>query len=318
MCTDVTTLPISEIREFFSSQNITADVIEVYQAKKRIVDYLIDNKYILRTSKAVMEDQFKQDRVKSITLVPKIYLSGSFTVSDDSYYFLLTDYVQGSDLYSVLPLTEEQSVSIGYEIANFLVDLHSVKDSSYDIGHYVPTIPRYKGSWKQGHLEYIQTLKNSLVGMKIQPENIDTITSAFDYMYANINCLDYQTGGRLLHNDFHPKNIIIEKGRLAGVIDWECSQFGEADFELAHLFHWCVYPPKQDGRFDLLLKTIFEELMINLRVPNIEKRLTIYQLEHELNQIVWNGSKQEQERMRRINGWLNGQVEEILSKWRTI
>ena len=40
----------------------------------------------------------------------------------------------------------------------------------------------------------------------------------------------------------------------------------------------------------------------------IEKRLTIYQLEHELNQIVWNGPKQEEERIQRIAGWLDGKM----------
>lgn len=148
---------------------------------------------------------------------------------------------------------------------------------------------------------------------KLKSEKI--ISTAFDYIYANINCLEYRTGAKLLHNDFHPKNIIVHEGRLAGIIDWECSQFGEADFELAHLFHWCIYPSAPDSGFELLLKSIVENLRIVLDVPNIEKRLTIYQLEHELNQLIWNGKKQEEERILRINGWLNGQVEVLLEKW---
>lgn len=63
------------------------------------------------------------------------------------------------------------------------------------------------------------------------------------------------------------------------------------------------------------LKSIVENLQAVSDVPNIEKRLTIYQLEHELNQLIWNDWKQEEERMRRINGWLNGQVGVLLKKW---
>lgn len=63
------------------------------------------------------------------------------------------------------------------------------------------------------------------------------------------------------------------------------------------------------------MKSIVENLRIASDVPNIEKRLTIYQLEHELNQLIWNGKSQEEERMRRINGWLNGQVEILLEQW---
>ena len=47
-------------------------------------------------------------------------------------------------------------------------------------------------------------------------------------------------------------------------------------------------------------------------IPQIEKRMTIYQLEHELNQLIWNGKKQEDERICRINEWLNGKVDSFL------
>jgi aminoglycoside phosphotransferase (APT) family kinase protein len=314
MCKDDTALQISEIYEILKTRNISTGVIELYQKNDRIIDYLIDNKYILRISKSVLDEQLKHDRVKSVSFVPKIHSSGSFTASGRNYYFLITDYVQGNDLYSVLQkLTDEQSIKIGKEIAQFLIELHSITDSSYDIGHYVATIPRYNRSWKEGHLEYIKSLRIGLSEMNTNSKSERIISSAFDYIYANINCLEYQAGAKLLHNDFHPKNIIIYKGRLAGIIDWECSQFGEADFELAHLFHWCIYSP--NDTFELLLKSIFENFINTLNVPNIEKRLTIYQLEHELNQLIWSGKKQEEERTRRINGWLNGQVEDLLEKW---
>lgn len=127
--------------------------------------------------------------------------------------------------------------------------------------------------------------------------------------------MEYQTGAKLLHNDFHPKNIIIHEGRLAGIIDWECSQFGESDFELTHLLHWYIYPSTPDNNLELLLKSVAENLKIASNVPNIEKRLTIYQLEHELNQLIWNGNKQEEERIQRINGWLDGQVDTLFRKW---
>lgn len=309
-------IQMSQIYEIVRNWDISTNTIELYQKNDRIVDYLLDNKYILRISESVLDEQLKQDRAKSVSLVPRIHSSGSFTASSCNYYYLITDYVQGNDLYSVLQkLTDEQSIRIGQEIAQFLIELHSITDSSYDIGHYVPTIPRYKRSWKEGHLEYINSLKIGLSEVNTEPKSEDVISSAFDYMYANINCLEHETGAKLLHNDLHPKNIIIDGGRLAGIIDWECSQFGEPDFELAHLFHWCIYPPKPEDRFELLLRSVCGNLMKTLNVPSIRKRLTIYQLEHELNQLIWNGKKQEEERMRRISGWLSGQIGGLLEKW---
>lgn len=186
---------------------------------------------------------------------------------------------------------------------------------SYDIGHYIATIPDWKGSWKDGHLKYVGILRNGLSQMNIGLTSKETVSKAFDYIDENISSLEYQTGAKLLHNDFHPKNIIILEDRLAGVIDWECSQFGEADFELAHLFHWCIYPTIPDNNLSLYLKSIVNNLRSISGVLSLEKRLTIYQLEHELNQLMWNGLKQEEERMQRINGWLNGQIHELLEEW---
>lgn len=315
MYPDNITIQTSELYEILKARNISTDKLELYQKNGRITSYLIDNKYILRISKSEPDGQMKQDRVKSVSFVPKIYSSGSFNSSGREYYFLITDYVQGSELFSILQeLPDEQKINIGREIAQFLIELHSITDSCYDIGHYIPTIPRYKHSWKDGHLEYIKLLRDNLSRMNINSENENIISAAFDYIHANISCLEYQAGARLLHNDFHPKNIIVYEGRLAGIIDWECSQFGEADFELVHLFHWCIYPPVPGNTFELLLKSIVQNLKITMDVPNIEKRLTIYQLEHELNQLIWSGMKQEEDRMRRINGWLNGQVEVLLEQ----
>jgi thiamine kinase-like enzyme len=317
-------IEINQIFKILKAGNIFSGSIEFYQNNGRVIDYLLDNKYILRISKSTLDAQMKQNRVKSVPLVPKIHSSGEFNVSGDKYYYLITDYVQGNDLWSVIEnLTDEQKNNIGKEIAQFLNELHSITGDAYDVGHYIPTIPRCTTSWKDGHLEYIERLRIGLTEVDIELESKKTVSKAFDYIYTNINCLEYQRGPRLLHNDFHPKNIIVQEGRLGGIIDWECSQFGEPDFELTHLFHWCIYPQilgnsVPGNNLELLLKSVIENLQIAVSVPNLKKRLTIYQLEHELNQLIWNGNKQEEERVERINGWLDGQVNTLFEKLKTL
>ena len=311
-----TDLQINEIYEILKARDIFTGVIEFYQKNSRIIDYLLDSKYILRISKSMLDGHMKQNRVKSVSFVPKFHSSGEFTVSGQKYYYLITDYVQGNDLWSVIQrLTDEQKYNIGREIAQFLSEVHSITGVSYDIGHYIATIPNCKKSWKDGHLEYVESLRNGLSEINIELKSKNIVSKAFDYIYTNISSLEYQAGAKLLHNDFHPKNIIILEGRLSGIIDWECSQFGEADFELAHLFHWCIYPSIRDNDLSLLLKSVAENLQLTSNVPHIEMRLTIYQLEHELNQLIWNGKAQEEERMQRINGWLDGQIYALLEKW---
>jgi aminoglycoside phosphotransferase (APT) family kinase protein len=266
---------------------------------------------MLKVSASPLDGQMKQHYVESLPFVPKIHSSGVFTVSGGNYHYFITDYVEGCDLCGeVQYLTEKEQYEIGKEIVFFLDKLHTITDDCYDIGHYVPSIPRCKKSWKEGHLEYISLLESGIAQMDIESSGQKAVSSAFDYIYANIDTLEYQTGAKLLHNDFHPKNIIIREGKLAGIIDWECSQYGEADFEFTHLFHWCIYPPKQENNFEVLLKSVVENSLTFSKTPNIEKRITIYQLEHEINQVIWAGRAQE-ERIYRIYGWLNGRIDDF-------
>lgn len=76
--------------------------------------------------------------------------------------------------------------------------------------------------------------------------------------------------------------------------------------------HWCLFPSDTDRNFKPLLRSLLGNLKIYLKIPDIEKRLTIYQLEHELNQILWNGKKVVFERIPKLNAWLDGQVADLL------
>ncbi|HAO61874.1 MAG TPA: hypothetical protein DCQ90_08200 [Erysipelotrichaceae bacterium] len=309
-------LQINDIEKMLENNEFPFAVIVNFQNNSRVSDYLIDDKYILRISRSELSEKERLEIVQSITFVPKIHISGTFDVSGDMYYFIVIDYVKGEELLSVLQtLTTEQNIQIGKDIAKFLMDLNRISDSCYDIGHYIPTISRFSQSWREGHLKYVESLRSGISDLDLSSESKSVARSAFEYIQANIHTLEYQAGPRILHNDLHPKNIIIHQGKLAGIIDWECSQYGESDFEIAHLFHWGIYPLKPEEGFETILRSLFENHDYIRLVPKIEKRLTIYQLEHELNQLIWNGKNQEELRIRRIHGWLNGQIENLLNQW---
>jgi hypothetical protein len=53
------------------------------------------------------------------------------------------------------------------------------------------------------------------------------------------------------------------------------------------------------------------------QVPNLAERLTIYQIEHEIQQILWHGSQAEAERVPRIIRWLDGGVDDLLRQINT-
>jgi thiamine kinase-like enzyme len=217
--------------------------------------------------------------------------------------------------------TEAQQKHFGENIAGFLDKLQQFNGSQYDIGLYVAALPHFSGTWRDGHQNYWELLRQASEKLCLKPDSVQVFERAYRFLQASIAALDFQAGPKLLHNDFHPKNILLSNGEFSGVIDWECSQFGEADFELCHLIHWCLYPPQPDIDFRTFLRAFFEASPTCARVPNLAQRLTIYQIEHEIQQIIWNASAAESWRLPRLVRWLDGAVDDLLveiTTWKTL
>lgn len=106
-----TVMQISDINAMLSAQNISAVEIKLYQKNSRVTDYLLDNKYIFRISKSILNERLKLERAKSISFVQKIHSFGLFTFAGQKYYYLIIDYVQGNDLWSVIQnLTDDKNI----------------------------------------------------------------------------------------------------------------------------------------------------------------------------------------------------------------
>jgi aminoglycoside phosphotransferase (APT) family kinase protein len=219
----------------------------------------------------------------------------------------------GNDFVNVYRETgETQQKQLGKDIAEFLDTLQDFSGSHYDIGLYVPAFPHFSGTWQDGHQNYWRVLQQQVENLHLKPDSIRVFEKAYRFLDASSKVLDFQTGPILLHNDLHPRNIILDEGRFSGVIDWECSQFGEADFDLCHFIHWSLYPPESDINFRMFLRALFEASPKCTQVPNLAERLTIYQMEHEMQQIVWNYQEAESWRVPRLVRWMGGYVDDLL------
>ena len=257
------------------------------------------------------QEKFRQ--VAALDWVPKIVHVGLLEREPGPVHYTLLTQLPGDDFvtaYSQPTLAQQRQ--LGKDVAAFLDDLHVLTGTAYDIGLYVPAIPNFTGTWRAGHRQYWELLKQGSEAIPLKPESIKVFESAFRFLDASAEALDYQTGPKLLHNDLHPKNILLDQGRFSGVIDWECSQYGEADFELCHFIHWCVYPPSPSIDFRLFLGALFQSSPKCAQIPDLVERLTIYQVEHELQQIIWHGSQAEAERVPRIVRWMDGGVDDLL------
>jgi len=275
--------------------------------------FFINQELLLRVSETSMApEQEKFKRVATFGFVQKILHIGVLENETGSIYYTILTLLPGDDLVNAYhETTVAQLKRLGQDVADFLDDLEEITGTDYNIGLYVPTIPHFSGTWSAGHQRYWEILEQGSTGLHLKPESVRVFAKAFQFLRASVSALDFQAGPKLLHNDFHPKNILLYQGQFSGVIDWECSQFGEADFELCHLIHWCVYPPEPGIDYRPFLRALFHAAPKCTQVSNLAQRLTIYQIEHEIQQIIWQGSEAESLRVPRLAHWMAGGVDDL-------
>jgi aminoglycoside phosphotransferase (APT) family kinase protein len=231
------------------------------------------------------------------------------------FYLAILSFIPGKEFYACIrELNQSQQGSIAKDILSFLTEMHAIRANHYDIGFYIPTIPKFTGSWIEGHKHYIQWLLNQIKEIELDANLHSKVRQAFKYIDEHIESLEFQSGPVYLHNDLHPKNIIIQDYNFSGVIDYECAQYGERDFDLVHLVHWSLFPPDARSHFNEMVQFIIDVFQKQSYIPELDIRLTIYQLQHEINQIIWNPNQNLQERKTRIDKWLEGVIYQTFFK----
>jgi aminoglycoside phosphotransferase (APT) family kinase protein len=311
-------IDFSEVNQICTSHQIEIQDINSITGSFGKKIFIINQEYLLRVSDTAMTlEQEKFSRVAALNFVPKMIYTGTLQREAGPIYYTLLSFLPGDDFVNVYPeTTEAQQKQLGKDIAKFLDNLQELKGSYYDIGLYIPALPHFSGTWREGHQSYWELLEQESEKLRLTPDSMRVFARAWRFLQALSPVLDFQTGPKLLHNDFHPKNMLLFQGKISGVIDWECSQYGEADFELCHFIHWCLYPPKPSLDFRTFLRALFEASPKCTRVPDLAQRLTIYQIEHEIQQIIWQASEAELWRVPRLVRWMDGCVDELFGEIR--
>ncbi len=309
-----TAIGVAEVRQICAKHRIEIKDLRSTTGSfgKRI--FFINDELLLRVSATTMAgEQERFRRVAALEKVPQIKNVGVLESEAGPVYYTLLSLLPGDDFVNVyFETTVTQQQQLGKAVETFLDGLHTIYGTHYDIGLYVPALPEFPGTWRAGHQRYWELLQQGTAALQLQPGSRQVIQEAHQFLSASADALDHQARPTLLHNDFHPRNILLHQGRFSGVIDWECSQHGEADFELCHLIHWCLYPPHPGIDFRAFLRAFFQCAPKCAQFPELATRLAIYQVEHEMQQIIWQGSQVEAVRVPRLVSWLDGAVEELL------
>ena len=108
---------------------------------------------------------------------------------------------------------------------------------------------------------------------------IPTALRAFDSAFAQLGELvaSCPEARHLVHGDLLNRNVLVEAGSLAGVIDWGCSLYGDFLYDIAWLSFWGPWFPAFEG-IDIRAEALGHYESIGLAVPDLEARLLCYEL----------------------------------------
>jgi hygromycin-B 4-O-kinase len=101
----------------------------------------------------------------------------------------------------------------------------------------------------------------------------------FEQAYEQlVSLIDYLPEERhLIHNDLLHYNVLVEKERVSGVLDWGCGMYGDYLYDLAWFCFWQPWYPSWQ-QIDFRAEAAQHYASIGLEVHHFEERLRCYQI----------------------------------------
>ena len=246
--------------------------------------YKVNNSFIVKICNDIdNEDRFKKEidfyKVNATNnLIPKLFYSNTEKL-DIPYFYEILEKVDGLTLYNVWhTFSEKQREDIIRQLCNAMKQMHSNIGESYDWIKYN----------KDKFNSLFEEAQNKSLLNEEEVEIIDSAYSLFDKYLESDEFV-------LIHNDLHFDNILVNDGKIK-VIDFERSMYAPKDFEL-HILYYMIRQPWKHANEECEKYTKVEDYknimgyiekyyseIIN--IPNLYKRLAIYDLIYELSHFV--------------------------------
>jgi hygromycin-B 4-O-kinase len=119
-------------------------------------------------------------------------------------------------------------------------------------------------------------------------------TQSFDRLYSRFETLVEKCPEvrELIHSDLLNYNLLVSDTKISGVIDWQCSLYGDALYDVAwFIFYEPWFPEFATVQLGQKLMAHFETVTANN--SNLKARLLCYQLHIGLDSIIYNTFKKD-------------------------
>jgi Ser/Thr protein kinase RdoA (MazF antagonist) len=202
--------------------------------------FLVDGKHILRLG--AREDAGQRLERETALLrslagqipVAKVQAFGQ----EQGFFYQVQQFMPGKKLYSVWKnLTAGEQETIAAELAASLKILHSATFS--DFGEGRQDSKRY-ATWTDYLSDKFQDTVEEISDLQIRmvPGFIET---AVNYFNEHKNALQEGVPTRV-HSDINLSNILVDKGKISAILDFEFAMQAPADYELQTIEAFCLYP----------------------------------------------------------------------------
>lgn len=258
--------------------------------------------YVIRFSD--LREDFDKDKFafehfsSSRLLIPKVIKIGKI----DNKFYAISEKANGKAIDFV---NKKQMTQLLPAVFELLYDLKNT-DISYTKGY-----GNWNGngngnasfsSWKQ----YLKNIAldqagNRLQGWRKNLEKSSIGDSVFDFAFNKMcTLLNYCPERRyLIHADLLHFNLLVVKDKIASVLDWGCSKYGDYLYELAwftYFLPWHDYMNHINIREKA--KQYFQQKGLN--IINFEKRLQCYEIHIGLDSLIYCAYKKDWKNARDI------------------
>ncbi|WP_386059608.1 phosphotransferase family protein [Thalassobacillus hwangdonensis] len=165
--------------------------------------------------------------VKSTIPVPQV-LYHDASLSQFEYPYLVLDWIKGTQLSELFISRDQQSlVYAGQEVGRVLASLHAIQFTSPGFFDEQLTIQRFDGA---SGAEFFVDLIERIISERPVTENLgpELVNEIRQFVNEHAQLVDdIGNQSSLVHSDFNPLNILIEKDedniKITGILDWEFS-----------------------------------------------------------------------------------------------
>jgi aminoglycoside phosphotransferase (APT) family kinase protein len=188
------------------------------------------------------------------------------------YRFLILEKLIGKPILSVVQkFSKKETANFLKDLATFLGTLHSIRSKKYD-SYYLDKKAIKKMEFGDYILMEVGQILEGFKDMKLDKKWKVDIQYLFKWCQGHKPLLKID-GFSLIHGDVRASNIIVNKKRITGIIDWEMSCFSDPAQDLGWtLFFFKLYDNLKAGR-----GYFFEEYWKHCEKYDVEARVYFYE-----------------------------------------